>query len=107
MTTFDSRQKGFETKFAMDEEARFKAEARAAKRLGLWAAEKLGKTGADADTYAKTVMAANLDEPGFGDVIKFVDKELQAAGIKVDISEIQTQIDVYFATAAQELKDAQ
>ena len=56
MTTFDKREEGFERKFAHDEELRFKAEARRNKLLGLWAAEKLGLTGADADAYAKTVV---------------------------------------------------
>ena len=53
MTTFDKREEGFEKKFAHDEELRFKANARRNKMLGLWAAEKLGLTGADAEAYAK------------------------------------------------------
>jgi hypothetical protein len=45
MTTFDKREEGFEKKFALDEEQKFKAEARRNKLLGLWAAEKLGLSG--------------------------------------------------------------
>ena len=59
MTTFDKREEGFEKKFAHDEELRFKATARRNKLLGLWAAEKLGLTGADADAYAKEATAAD------------------------------------------------
>jgi hypothetical protein len=53
MTTFDKREEGFEKKFALDEEQKFKAEARRNRMLGLWAAEKLGITGDAATAYAK------------------------------------------------------
>ena len=64
MTTFDKREEGFEKKFALDEELRFKANARRNKLLGLWAAEKLGITGAEADAYAKEVVVADFEEAG-------------------------------------------
>ena len=60
MTSFDKREEGFEKKFAIDEELRFKAEARRNKLLGLWAAEQLGKSGDDAAAYAKDVVAADF-----------------------------------------------
>ena len=62
MTTFDKRKDAFENKFAHDEELRFKAESRRNKLLGLWAAGLLGKTGADADAYAKDVIAADFEQ---------------------------------------------
>ena len=61
MSTFDQRQEGFEKKFAHDEELRFKATARRNKLLGLWAAELLGKTGADAEAYAKSVVMSDFE----------------------------------------------
>ena len=61
MTTFDKREEGFEKKFALDEELLFKAGARRNKLLGLWAAEKLGISGAEADAYAKSVVMADFD----------------------------------------------
>ena len=64
MTTFDKREEGFERKFALDEEMRFQATARRNKLLGLWAAEKLGLTGAEADAYAKAVVRADFEEAG-------------------------------------------
>ena len=66
MTTFDKREEGFEKKFAHDEELRFKATARRNKLMGLWVADRLGKTGPEADAYAKTVVAADFEEPGDG-----------------------------------------
>ena len=81
MTTFDKREEGFEKKFAHDEELKFKAMARRNKLLGLWAAGLLGKTGADADTYAKDVVAADFEEPGDGDVLRKVTKDLSGQGV--------------------------
>jgi hypothetical protein len=81
MTTFDDRKDAFEKKFAHDEELRFKATARRNKLLGLWAAEKLGKSGGDADAYAKSVVMADFEEAGDGDVIRKVQKDLEAAGV--------------------------
>ncbi len=74
MTTFDKRQDAFEAKFAHDEELRFKAEARRNKLLGLWAAEKLGKTGEDAEDYARSVVAADFEEAGEEDVFRKIRK---------------------------------
>ena len=72
MSSMRDRQEGFEKKFAMDEDLKFKAMARRNKLLGLWAAEKLGKTGADADDYAKEVIRADFAEAGDNDVLRKV-----------------------------------
>jgi hypothetical protein len=81
MTTFDDRKDAFEKKFAHDEELRFKATARRNKLLGLWAAEKLGKSGADAEAYAKSVIMADFEEAGDDDVMRKVRTDFEAAGI--------------------------
>ena len=80
MTTFDNRKDAFEKKFAHDEELRFKATARRNKLLGLWAAERLGKSGADAETYAKSVVMADFQEAGDDDVLRKVRADLEANG---------------------------
>ena len=61
MSSMKDREEGFERKFVFDEELRFKATARRNKILGLWAAEKLGKSGADADAYAKEVVVSDIE----------------------------------------------
>ncbi|MDT8326168.1 MAG: DUF1476 domain-containing protein [Roseovarius sp.] len=76
MTTFDDRENAFENKFAHDEEMKFRAEARRNKLLGLWAAELLGKTGDDADAYAKEVVKADFEEAGHEDVVRKVAGDL-------------------------------
>jgi hypothetical protein len=81
MTTFDKREEGFEKKFAHDEELKFKAYARRNKLLGLWAAGVLGKSGADAEAYAKEVVLADFEESGDSDVLRKVTKDLEPKGI--------------------------
>src|SRR5262245_41215090 len=75
MPTCDKREEGFEKKFAMDEELRFKANARRNKLLGLWAAEKLGITGPAADAYSKEVVVADFEEAGDDDVFRKLRKD--------------------------------
>lgn len=76
MTTFDDRENAFEAKFAHDEEMQFKAQARCNKLLGLWAAEKLGKSGDEAAEYAKSVVIADFEEAGHEDVVRKVAADL-------------------------------
>jgi len=78
MTTFDDRENAYENKFAHDEEMRFKAEARCNKLLGLWAADLMGLTGGEADSYAASVVKADFVEAGKEDVIGKVAKDLGA-----------------------------
>ncbi len=81
MTTFDDRKDAFEKKFAHDAELKFKAESRRNRLLGLWAAEKLGKSGDDATAYAKEVIAADFEEAGDEDVVRKVTKDLAGKGV--------------------------
>lgn len=87
MSTFDKREQGFENKFAHDEELRFKAEARRNRMLGMWAAEKLGLSGEEAEAYAKSVVLADFEEPGDEDVYRKVKGDFEAKNI--DVSEHQ------------------
>jgi hypothetical protein len=105
MTTFDKREEGFEKKFASDEELRFKANARRNKLLGLWAASKMGVTGADADTYAKAVVAADFEEAGDHDVFRKVRADLDAKKVAgVSDQEIRKTMDELLARAVEEIK---
>ena len=81
MTSFDEREKGFEKKFEKDQELQFKVNSRKNKLLGLWAAGLLGKSGADAEAYAKEVVMSDFEKPGDDDVIAKVSKDLAGKGI--------------------------
>ena len=105
MTTFDKREEGFEKKFAHDEELRFKATARRNKLLGLWAAEKLGIKGAEAEAYAKAVVIADFEAPGDGDVFSKLRKDFDAKGLQgISDQEIRSTMDSLLMKAADELK---
>jgi len=80
MSGMDDRSEAYENKFAHDEELRFKAEARRNKLLGLWAAEHLGKTGDEAEAYAREVVLADFEEAGDNDVFRKVRGDFDAAG---------------------------
>ena len=104
MTTFDQRKDAFENKFAHDEELRFKATARRNKLLGLWAAEKLGKSGADADAYAKSVVVADFEEAGDEDVVRKVKGDFAGASVAVTDDEIRRVMTELLIKAAEEIQ---
>ena len=104
MTTFDKREEAFERKFAHDEELRFKAMARRNKLLGLWVAEKLGKTGADADAYARSVVMSDFEEAGDHDVLRKVQGDLAAAHIEQSEHQIRRTMDELLARAVADVK---
>jgi hypothetical protein len=104
MTTFDKREEGFEKKFAIDEELKFKANARRNRLLGLWAASKLGLSGPEADTYAKEVVVADFEESGEDDVFRKIRKDLDAKGIKETDQQIRQAMDELMAKAVVEIK---
>ena len=102
MTTFDDRENAFENKFAHDQEMQFRAEARRNKLLGLWAAEMLGKTGDDADAYAREVIKADFEEVGHEDVVRKVAGDL---GDKATEDEIRAKMDQLLKVAKGQLLD--
>jgi hypothetical protein len=104
MTTFDKREEGFEKKFAVDEELRFKANARRNKLLGLWAAQKLGLSGAEAEEYAKSIVLADFEEPGEDDVFRKIRKDFDAKGVADSDHQIRRTMTELMAKAVLEVK---
>ena len=104
MSTFDQRSEGFEKKFAHDEELRFKAMARRNKLLGLWAAEKLGKSGADAEAYSGDVVSADFEEAGDEDVFRKIRKDFDAAGIDQSDHRIRRTMDELLVVAIEAIR---
>ena len=103
-TTFDKREDGFEKKFAHDEELRFKASARRNKLLGMWAAEKMGLTGAQAEVYAKEVVMADFEEAGDHDVFRKIRKDLDGKKVAVSDQDIKAAMDELMAQAIAQIK---
>lgn len=104
MTTFDERKDAAEKKFAHDAELEFKANARRNKLLGLWVAEKLGKSGPEAEAYAKTVVMADFEEAGDDDVLRKVKKDLDAGGVSLDDATLRKTMAELLARAIDDIK---
>jgi hypothetical protein len=105
MTSMKDREEGFERKFVMDEELRFKAGARRNRQLGLWVAEKLGKSGADADAYAREVIVADFVEAGDEDVFRKVKADLDAAGAQISEHQIRRKMEELMAQAVEQIRN--
>jgi hypothetical protein len=104
MTTFDKREEAFENRFAHDEELRFKATARRNKLLGLWAAEKLGLSGDEANTYAKSVVLSDFEEVGDNDVVRKVLGDFGAAHVSVSEQQVRQAMHELLGRAVQEIQ---
>jgi hypothetical protein len=104
MTTFDKRKEGFEKQFVHDEELKFKAVARRNRMLGLWAAQKLGLSGTQAEAYAKEVVMADFEEPGDHDVFRKIRRDFDAKGIAQSDHQIRRTMDELMAKAVAEIK---
>jgi hypothetical protein len=105
MTTFDKREEGFEQQFAHDEELKFKATARRNKMLGLWAAGKLGLSGAEADSYALSVVMADFEEPGDHDVMRKIRRDFDAKGVDQSDHQISRTMNELMAKAIVAVKE--
>ncbi len=104
MTTFDKRKEGYENKFAHDEELRFKATARRNKLLGLWAAEKLGRSGDEAQAYAREVIRADMQEAGDADVFRKIRSDFDAAKVEQSDHQIRRTMDELLAVAVEQIE---
>ena len=105
MSTFDDREDAYERKFAHDEALKFKAEARRNKLLGLWAAELLGKSGDDAQEYAKEVIRADFEEAGDEDVFRKIRADFDAAGVEQSDHQIRRTMDELMQKAVDQIRN--
>ena len=102
MSTFDDRESAFENKYAHDAEMQFKAEARRNRLVGLWAADLMGKTGDDADAYAKEVIKADFEEAGHDDVVRKLVADLEG---HADEAAIRAKMDEMMPVAKGQILD--
>lgn len=104
MSMFDDQKKAQESKYAHDQELEFKAQARRNKMLGLWAAGLLGKTGPDADAYAKDVIVSDFEEAGDDDVFRKIRGDFDAAGVDQSDHQIRRKMDELLADAREAVR---
>jgi hypothetical protein len=104
MTSFDERERSYEKKFAIDQELKFKAEARRNKLLGEWAAAKMGLSGAAVEDYVKAVRKADLVMKGDEDVFQKVMKDLTDKGLKISAGELRKAMDTFMAQVVSQIE---
>jgi hypothetical protein len=105
MSTFDDREKGFERKFALDQEQEFKASARRNRMLGEWAAGLMGLSEDRVPTYAQAVVRSDLELPGDEDVLRKVFEDLKGAGVQVSEGEVRMKMDELLAQAREQVRN--
>ena len=104
MNKFDEREKTFEKKFQIDEELKFKVEAKSNKYLGEWVSLKLGKTEEEKQKYIQEIIKADMEEAGREDVFRKVKKDFQTASITTEDSEIRDQMEKALLRAKEDFK---
>ncbi len=107
MTTFDDRERAFESIYARDQEMQFKVTARRNRLLGMWAAELMGLTEVEAESYAKDVVRADFEEAGDEDVIRKVLGDLTSAGVDIDDARIRDALEAKQVEARRQFIEAQ
>ena len=107
MTSFDDRERAFESMYARDQEMQFKVTARRNRLLGQWAAKKMGLTEAEADAYAKDVIRADFEEAGDEDVVRKLLGDLTAAGVEIDDATIRQTLEHKTVEARRHFIEAQ
>lgn len=105
MTTFDEREQAFENKFKHDEELLFRIHARRAKLVGLWAAEKLGLTGEDAEAYAKQIVAVDFEEPSHHDMLRRLRADFDAKGVDCSDHRIEKEMETLLEVARKQVME--
>jgi hypothetical protein len=102
--SFHDRERGFEAKFQLDEEQRFRAQARRDKLFGLWVAGQLGR--ADAETYAAEVVASNFEKPGDEDMLGKVRGDIKTAGKQIAEAVLQAELGKAMTEAVRQITAA-
>jgi hypothetical protein len=106
MTTFDDRERGFENKFAHDQEMLFRIAARRNRLLGAWAAGLMGLTVEEADAYGKAVVQADFEEAGDEDVVRKLLGDLTSAGVDIDEGRIRAALSEKTIEARRQLMES-
>ena len=104
MSTFDDRERGFEKKFALDQEQEFKAHARRNRALGEWAAGLMGLQAPHVEEYAKAVIKSDFELPGDEDVLRKVFEDLKGSGVSISEGEVRMKMDELLAQAREQIR---
>ncbi len=103
MTDFNDRERAEEAHFAHDEEMQFRITARRNRLLGAWAAERMGLSSAESESYAKAVVQADFEEAGDEDVIRKLLGDLTSAGVEISEGDVRAALEVKLIEARRAL----
>ena len=101
---FTEREKGFEKKFARDEELQFKIQARANKYIAEYVSEKLNKSDEEKNQYIQEIIKADREEAGPEDVFRKIKQDFKTASLSIDDSEIREQMEKALLRAKEDFK---
>ena len=101
---FTDREKGFEKKFARDEELQFKIQARSNKYIAEFVISKLGKSDEEKNIYVREIIAEDMKEAGTEDVFRKIKKDLQNASVTIEDSEIREEMEKALERAKNDFK---
>jgi hypothetical protein len=104
MSSFDDRERGFEAKFARDQDSEFRVSARRNRLLGEWAGKLMGLEGEHLDNYAKAVVKSDFEQPGDEDVLRKVFQDLSGSGVAASEGEVRMKMQELLAVAREQLK---
>tara|TARA_B100000029_G_scaffold140163_1_gene135317 strand:- start:8267 stop:8581 length:315 start_codon:yes stop_codon:yes gene_type:complete len=104
MNKFDEREKSFEKKFQIDQELKFKVQARSNKYLADFIGSKLGKTEEEKKIYTQEIIKADMEESGQEDVFRKIKKDLKTASVDIEDSEIRNQMEKALTRAKEDFK---
>ena len=104
MNKFNEREKGFEKKFAKDQELQFKVAARSNKYLAEFVCSRLSKSEEEKQKYIEEIIKADMEEAGSEDVFRKVKKDFQKASISIEDSEIRNQMEKALLRAKEDFK---
>ena len=104
MTLFDEREHAAELMFAHDEEMQFRALARRNKLLGLWAADKMGLSGADADIYAHDLVERVVEADQNEALVEKLRADLIRHGTVLPEPQLRRMIGRFMVEAVNQIK---
>ena len=104
MTTFDERERAAESKFVHDEELVFRAHVRRDRRIGLWAAGLMHRSGEEAAAYADSLISTEVASGGEAGIVAKILRDLAAVGILKREAEIKAKMDTLLAEATIEVR---
>lgn len=103
MSTFEDREKAYESKFAHDQELLFKIKAKRNKMLGIWAADILGLESGEANDYSRELVETMVDKSKANAIIERIANDFEEAGVDVSHQEIVNKMEDFFEAARQEV----